>query len=69
MMSYEEVPPRASNKERRQPLKPARVTEAFAEKSEAARQNKLRDMRDRSEADFREGCTLTWEDVKVRYGL
>ena len=43
--------------------------EAFADESEAAHEKKLRDMRDRSEADFREGRTLTWEDVKARNGL
>ena len=43
--------------------------EAFAERSEAAHENALRTQRDRSEADFREGRTLTWEDVKARNGL
>jgi len=43
--------------------------EEFAERSEAARENALRDLRDRSEADFREGRTVTWEDVKARHGL
>ncbi len=69
MMSYEDAPPRASNEERRQALNPARVTEAFAEESEAAHQDKLRDMRDRSEADFREGRRLTCEDVKAPHSL
>lgn len=43
--------------------------EAFAEESEAAHQKRLHDMRDRSETDFREGRTLTWEEVKARNGL
>lgn len=43
--------------------------EAFAERSEAAHENALRTLRDRSEADFREGRTVTWEDVKARHGL
>ena len=43
--------------------------EEFAERSEAAHENALRDLRDRSEADFREGRTVTWEDVKARNGL
>jgi hypothetical protein len=43
--------------------------EEFAERSEAAQESTLRAMRDRSEADFREGRTVTWEDVKTRNGL
>ena len=43
--------------------------EEFAERSEAALENGLRTLRDRSEADFREGRTVTWEDVKARNGL
>ncbi len=43
--------------------------EDFAERSEAAHQGRLLAMRDRSEADFREGRTVTWEDVKTRNGL
>jgi DNA-binding phage protein len=43
--------------------------EEFAERSEAAREHTLRALRDRSEADFREGRTVTWEDVKARNGL
>jgi hypothetical protein len=43
--------------------------EEFAERSESAHENALRAMRDRSEADFREGRALTWEDVKARNGL
>jgi DNA-binding phage protein len=43
--------------------------EEFAERSEAAHENSLRALRDRSEADFREGRTVTWEDVKARNGL
>jgi hypothetical protein len=41
----------------------------FADRSEAAHADALRTMRDRSEADFREGRTVTWEDVKARNGL
>jgi DNA-binding phage protein len=43
--------------------------EDFAERSEAAHENTLRALRDRSESDFREGRTVTWEDVKTRNGL
>ncbi len=43
--------------------------EEFAERSEAAYDSELRAMRDRSEADFREGRTVTREDVKTRNGL
>lgn len=43
--------------------------EVFAERSETAHESKLLAMRDRSEADFREGRTVTWEDVKTRNGL
>lgn len=43
--------------------------EDLAERSEAAHENMLRALRDRSEADFREGRTVTWEDVKARNGL
>ena len=43
--------------------------EEFAERSEAAPENKLLALRDRSAADFREGRTLVWEDVKTRNGL
>ncbi len=43
--------------------------EEFAEHTEAAHENTLRAQRDRSEADFREGRTVTWEDVKARNGL
>ena len=43
--------------------------EEFAERSEAAHENTLRTQRDKSEADFREGRTVTWEDVKARNGL
>lgn len=43
--------------------------EEFAERSEATHENTLRALRDRSEADFREGRTVTWEDVKARNGL
>ena len=43
--------------------------EEFAERSEAAHESALRALRDRSEADFREGRTVTWEDVKAANGL
>ena len=43
--------------------------EEFAERSEAAHEDTLRTQRDRSEADFQEGRTVTWEDVKARNGL
>lgn len=43
--------------------------EAFAEHAEAARENTLRAMLERSEADFREGRILSWDDVKTRSGL
>jgi hypothetical protein len=43
--------------------------EEFAERSEAAHESKLLAMRDRSEADFGEGRTVTWDDVKTRNGL
>ncbi len=43
--------------------------EAFAQDSEAAHKNTLRAMLERSEADFREGSTLTWDEVKARTGL
>ncbi|MGD1092605.1 MAG: hypothetical protein ABSB35_11530 [Bryobacteraceae bacterium] len=43
--------------------------EEFAKRSEAAHESTLLAMRDRSESDFREGRTVTWEDVKARNGL
>ncbi|HUJ50454.1 MAG TPA: hypothetical protein VLW25_09650 [Bryobacteraceae bacterium] len=43
--------------------------EIFADESEEAHEKKLREMRDRSEADLRDGRTSTWEDVKARNGL
>jgi hypothetical protein len=43
--------------------------EDFASRSEEARENALRALRDRSEADFREGRTSTWKDVKARNSL
>lgn len=43
--------------------------EAFADRSEAAHESTLRSLRDRAEADFREGRTVNWEDVKARNGL
>ncbi len=42
--------------------------EAFAEHIEAAQENTLRAMLERSEADFREGRTMTWDEVKTRNG-
>ena len=43
--------------------------EAFAERSEAEHQSTLRKVRDRAEQDFREGRTVSWEDVKAKNGL
>jgi hypothetical protein len=43
--------------------------EEFAERSEAAHEDALRKLRDKAEADFREGRAVTWEDVKARNGL
>jgi DNA-binding phage protein len=43
--------------------------EEFAERSEAAQEHTLRSLRDRSEADFQEGRTVAWKDVKARNGL
>jgi hypothetical protein len=43
--------------------------EQFADGSEAAQEQALQGMRDRSEADFRDGRTIGWEDVKARNGL
>ena len=43
--------------------------EAFVERSEAAHEHTLRTLRDTAEADFREGRTVTWGDVKARNGL
>ena len=43
--------------------------EAFAERSEAAHESTLRSLRDRAEADFREGRAVTWEDVKANNAL
>jgi hypothetical protein len=43
--------------------------EEIADRSEAEHESELRVMRDRSEADFREGRTVSWEDVKARSGL
>ncbi len=42
---------------------------SLAERSEAAHEDALRVQRDRAEADFQEGRTQTWQDVKVRNGL
>jgi hypothetical protein len=43
--------------------------EDFANRSEEVRENVLRTLRDASGADFREGRTSSWEDVKTRNGL
>ncbi len=43
--------------------------EEYAERSEAAHEDTLFALRDRSEVDFREGRTVSWEDVKSRNGL
>jgi hypothetical protein len=43
--------------------------EDFAERSEAAHEGALGSLRDRAEADFREGRTVTWKDVKASNGL
>ncbi len=43
--------------------------EAFAERSEASYGNALHILRDKAETDFREGRTVTWEDVKATNGL
>ena len=43
--------------------------EEFADRSEAAHEHTLRALRDRAEADFREGRTVAWEDLKARHGL
>jgi DNA-binding phage protein len=43
--------------------------EDFAERSEAEHEHTLRALHARSEADFREGRTVTWHDVKARNGL
>ena len=42
--------------------------EAFAERSEAAYGNAFH-LRDKAEADFREGRAMTWDDVKSNNGL
>jgi|HubBroStandDraft_6_1064221.scaffolds.fasta_scaffold1901843_1 hypothetical protein len=43
--------------------------EEFAERSEVAQADAVRVLRDKSQADFRSGRTVTWEDVKARNGL
>jgi hypothetical protein len=43
--------------------------EEFAERGEAAHEHTLRGLRDKAEADFREGRTVSWEDVKTRNAL
>lgn len=45
------------------------LLEEFAEQSERAQESTLLALRDRSEADFREGRTVSWEDVRRRNGL
>jgi hypothetical protein len=43
--------------------------EAYADRSEKAQEDLLRSFREKAEADFREGRTVSWEDVKTRNGL
>jgi hypothetical protein len=43
--------------------------EGLADRSEEAVEDALHVLRDKAEADFREGRTLTWEQVKARNGL
>jgi hypothetical protein len=43
--------------------------EEFAEQSEAVQENMVRALRDQADADFRDGRTVSWEDVKARSGL
>lgn len=44
--------------------------ESFVERSEvAAGSTWLRTLRDRAEADFREGRAVSWEDLRARQGL
>ena len=43
--------------------------EELADRSELEREDTLRRLRDKAEADFREGRTMTWPDVKARNGL
>lgn len=43
--------------------------EDLAERSEMAQQSPLRVLRERSEADFRAGRTVSWDEVKARNGL
>ena len=43
--------------------------EDLAERSETAYKSELRDQRQRSESDFREGRTISWKEVKARNGL
>jgi hypothetical protein len=43
--------------------------EGLAERSEAAQESTLRSLRDQAAADFRDGRTVTWEDVKTRNSL
>jgi len=46
-----------------------RGLEELADRSELEHEDKLRTLRDKAEADFREGRTVTWSDVKARNGL
>ncbi len=41
----------------------------FAEQSEREQEGALVAMRERAEADFREGRTVSWDEVKSRNGL
>ena len=43
--------------------------EELADRSEAARGSALQSLRERSEADFESGRTVTWKDVKARNSL
>lgn len=43
--------------------------EAYADLAESAHATRLKDLRDRSEADFREGRVVSWEALKARNGL
>jgi predicted transcriptional regulator len=43
--------------------------EDFAQHTETVHENDLRALRDQAEADFREGRTVPWDEVKARNGL
>ena len=43
--------------------------ESFADRSEAAQETTLRAARDQAEADFLEGRTVAWEQLKARNSL